>query len=420
MPGLKANWRQNGPNEPQVMLSLDKGEAFEKIQLRISIPSRKPFLFFPKRLRWTITPYGGQAREIAVRPTEGTPETIEAAPHQFGSAKSVSFRVPYTGLRAGMYTLSVDALPNAVLVENRPARAQGGALPIYLPNSVKPPEAKVGQTFLCLPREGESLASYRDLRGKSVDWQKVALRVWTLTKVGPRSLEFAVEGLSGRVRVEWDGSVERLPALLPIVEEPTVRQLRARYEGRQVWGYGGIGAIALTRESLESVGLGFERLQPARLRRIHRVWLPWIWLSLGTALYIGGRNYGFYTHHPLLVQLQPLGKPTSGMAFESQQTMRLFEAPQRHALGFYALHADAWDFERAYSLQNPFELSKRWSARERRAWRTGELERGISCEVVAWLWGWPCIYGTKQELTRLDKWIYENVPFEAELFFRNG
>jgi hypothetical protein len=420
VPSLKTDWGQDSPDELLISLWLGAGEAFEEIQLEISFPARKSSRFFPNRLRWTVAPHGGRAREIAVRPAEGTPEAIEIEPRQLSSKKSVRFRVSYTGLQAGMYTLSVNALPNAILVEDRPVRVQGGALSVYLPNPVKPPEAKAGQTFLCLPRDGEFPSSYRDLQGRPVAGQKVALRVWRLTKVEPRRLEFAVEGLSGRVWCEWDGSLEKLPALLPIVEEPTVRQLRAKYEGRQVWGYGGIGATALTRETLEPVGLGFERLKPARLLRLYRVWLPWVWLPLGSATYIGGRNYGFYAHHPLVVKLQPMGKAVSGMMFESQHTWRLFESPQRHALGFYAVHADAWDLERAYSLQNPFELSKRWSARERRAWRTGKPAEGISHEVLAWIQGWPCIYGTKQELKRLDKWIYENVPFEAEFFFRNG
>jgi hypothetical protein len=120
-------------------------------------------------------------------------------------------------------------------------------------------------------------------------------------------------------------------------------------------------------------------------------------LPLGSAGYIGERNYTFYAHHPLVVQLQPLGKAVSG-AGTGDALDQLMDAPQRHAIGFYALCADAWDFERAYSLQNPQTLAKRWSARERRALQTGELAQGLSHEVVAWIWGWPSLYGTKQEL----------------------
>ena len=413
--------RQDTPDEPRLTLFLEKGESFEEVRLQIVFTGDKPCALDPKRLRWTLTPHGGRAREITVRLREATPDLIEMRPDPLGARVNLSALLDYAGLKAGLYTLRVSPLPDAGRVEGRTVRTQDAAKWIYLPNPVSPPEAKVGQAFLCLPHGWEQPFPYRDLQGQPVDWRKVALRVWRLTRVAPRALEFAVEGLSARVQCAWEGdTVTNLPALLPIVDEPTVRQLRARYEGRSVWGYGGIGATALMRTRQATAALGFERLKPARLLRIRRIWQPWVRLPLGSAGYIGERNYTFYAHHPLVVQLQPLGKAVSGAGVGGDALDQLMDAPQRHAIGFYALCADAWDFERAYSLQNPQTLAKRWSARERRALQTGELAQGLSHEVVAWIWGWPSLYGTKQELTRRNEWVYEDVPFEATLTFRNG
>lgn len=145
-------------------------------------------------------------------------------------------------------------------------------------------------------------------------------------------------------------------------------------------------------------------------------------LLVGSAFYLGGREDYFYTHQPLLVQLLPEGVPTAATSSgaEAEVVEQVFQDPRRYALGFFDLCMDVWDFERSYSLQSPHVLSRRWSAVERRAWRTGELAKGIRHEVVAWIVGWPPGYGTKEDLKRQEVWIYLDVPFPAELYFRNG
>lgn len=411
--------------EPRVILSLQPGDAYEEVQLRIDSYLETPCVLFPQRLRWTLTPPKGRERDFAVEIKGGMPERIEMPPRaQTPASRSLIVRLNYQGLTAGLYRLRVHPAPDAVLRDHRPVKIQDALLSFYLPNPVQPPKAEVGQTFLCLPDSERLAFPYRDERDQPLDWRKVALRLWRLTQVKPDELEFAIEGLSGRARCVWEGDIVQLPSLLPIVEEPTVRKLRARYEGKHVWGYGGIGAIALLPDRNAFASFGFERLKPARVLLLRRVWKPWVSLALGsTAGYIGERMYRVLTHHPLFVRLLPEGRAYTGFgSFPGHSPFEKgMDNPRRYALGFYAWHADEWDFERAYSLQSPLELSKRWEARERRALRTGELAKGLRHEVVAWIWGWPSLYGTKQELMRLSQWIYEDVPpFEATLTFRNG
>lgn len=345
-----------------------------------------------------------------------------ASPEGFPKQVRIPFRFSYAGLPSKeMYVLTLRAAPDAVVADGAPVLASTyTTVTLYIPALPVPPKIAEGRPFFCVPLTGEGFP-YRDAQGKPIEWRRAALRKWTLVRRTGNTLEFAIEGTPTRAYYEWDG-ISDLPTLLPMIDEPTVRQLKARYEGKRVWGYGGLSASAVLPPPSQTVGLGFEKDKPARILRIVRVWRPWTALTVGSMLYIGGRDDFFYTHQPLLVQLLPEGRAKAAVGVNAgiEAIERVMSQPRRYAIGFIELHADLWDFERSYSLQSPYELSRRWSATERRAWRSGELAKGIRHEVVAWILGWPPGYGTKDDLKRLDLWVYPDVPFPAELYFRNG
>lgn len=90
--------------------------------------------------------------------------------------------------------------------------------------------------------------------------------------------------------------------------------------------------------------------------------------------------------------------------------------------GFYGLCADAWDFERRYSLQSRAQVSRGWPRRRRDAARRGELVKGMTSLMVAWTLGWPGQYGTQGTLLRSPKqWRYDDIPpHDFTVFFARG
>lgn len=398
--------------------------GYDRLVLNIYTRSAQSVEVVLGRLRWFARPFGGSERPLSVEyaGSEGRVQLPAVSEANASRCFCLPVRLRYDALSPKqLYTIGVRPASGAVVAANKPIPAESSdTLDLYLSAPPVPPEMAVGQSFICLPPLTHPPEfPYHDAQNRSPDWRKVALRKWTLLSIREGLLEFAVENSPIRVRLQWDGA-SSLPFLAPIIDEPEARALKARYEGRRVWGYGGIGAALVLSQPKEFAVLSFEPLKPARVLRIARLWQPWTHLRLGSSVQIGRHERGIHVHQPLLVQLLPEGKPEAVISENAGNFSKVFQNPTRYAVGFYNLVADGWQFERNYHLQSPLELAKRWNATERRALRTRELVKGIRAEVVAWIFGWPDAYGAKSQLLRLSKWTYSGVEFPAELIFRNG
>ncbi len=62
-------------------------------------------------------------------------------------------------------------------------------------------------------------------------------------------------------------------------------------------------------------------------------------------------------------------------------------------------------------------LEKDWPA----SMREGGLKRGMTYEMIAWLYGWPSFVGSVEQLKTRNEWDYvQPKPHELKIFFRNG
>jgi hypothetical protein len=328
------------------------------------------------------------------------------------------------------------------------------------------PALAAGQAFLHLPSR-ENLVLTDTVTGKPVPAAAYALKKLTLQRVEsgkdandagetPIRLQFTAAGYPNPVAWDGDGDLYDLPGLHPVTDDATVRDLRARYGNKSVWGYGGgIGVEAVTGNPQMSVSLSFRndpRRGAAVVRRIFRLrsGAPFV-LSMGTSPgYAGERSSSFATREPLVVLLElPAGvrPPDASSSFiamsgsdlggdsddSSEDAMdrlkeraeRLMKGDQSAAkpLAYYAVFADAWDFEREYSLISLEQASKKWPAKFRRAVQQGELINGMTPEMTAWVMGFPGEYGTKADLLRSPRkeWRYDDLPPHDHLiYFKNG
>ncbi|MEN6584215.1 MAG: hypothetical protein ABFD54_17355 [Armatimonadota bacterium] len=210
--------------------------------------------------------------------------------------------------------------------------------------------------------------------------------------------------------------------------EPTVKDLKAQYEGKLVWCYGGPGAQCVSTEPGMSIGMSGRVDVPLRIRRVERVYMPKTELAMGNATFMGGeRESAFVTDNPLVVILDA---PARGLEFNGfayvgdkdaeKMSMDVVSNPRVHCLGLWNEVSDRWDFEREYNLSSPFKSHLDWSTKMRKAVLRGEVAKGMTREMVAWVMGWPSIYGTKGEMLSIDDWTYDNIPFQGHVYFKNG
>jgi len=226
--------------------------------------------------------------------------------------------------------------------------------------------------------------------------------------------------------------VSLLPGLVPLVEDDTLRRLRARYEGRKVWGYGGVGAQFPPTPGGGVDGFSATSSEPVTLVRLVRLALPSVTLAIGGQLGAmgGDRQSEFSARNPLLVVLGlPRGlRVTSAAgsgAAAAKATQDVMGSLPAARTG-YLEYADAWDFERAYSLVPWRKQHPDWPRAMRNAVQHGELRKGMTPEMAVWVSGFPAQYGTKAQLLAQAKrpkaaWRYDNLrPFSFWIYFHAG
>lgn len=268
-------------------------------------------------------------------------------------------------------------------------------------------------------------------------WYKVLTLVAVESQAdGAKKLTFRAEnGVLGSLTT--NPPIDRLDNLMPLVEDGTLRTLRAMYEGRSVWSYGDpdLQCVATNRAQLPSIAV--DKTRPYRIRKIYRVFRT-------EGLYLGQR-YAFGNPrlsdlgavNPIIVLADlPTGSRVTdvthyhyqpGVTPDRQEmpvtrkvagTDRNAGAPSTYCRFFFQRYADAWDFERTFSLTSPYP---NWTASQVRSVLAGELKRGLTKEMVVRIAGFPSAYGTAAQIMRLDHWQYgAGAPFILPITFKNG
>ncbi len=343
-------------------------------------------------------------------------------------------------LKPGLYALQIavpvngtDTATGKPIVLSEPT----ASLRVYVPPLPNQrPSQSPGQRFLCLPGWEEDLP-YLDAQGRVVPRARLALKIVTLKRIDRSGrwpmLYFTAEGCRGQFHIENGGPLSALPGLKPLVEDDTARRLRAKYEGKQVWGYGGLNGECVTASAEERGSLGTGIQTPYTLRHLVRIAAEPVELAIGASPNVlgGYRQSAFITSRPLVAVLErPRRAQVLGFSYVSagkgrkriRQTadgMPLLQTSD--CLGLYAEFADAWDFERSYSLLSPRQAGAHWPRSMRKAVLAGELRVGMTPDMVAWTLGWPSDYGTAAQVKAQTAWKYDNLqPFHFWVYFKNG
>lgn len=155
---------------------------------------------------------------------------------------------------------------------------------------------------------------------------------------------------------------------------------------------------------------------------MERVYAKDVILAVGSAPgYMGERKSEFTATNPLVAILEVPSKGMTINAFisNSEKVPDITTSASSSCIALWNTFADSWDFEREYSLKHPFKSHPEWPARMRKAMLKGELKKGMTHEMVAWVIGWPSEQGTKEDLKALDQWTYDSVlPFTTDIYFK--
>lgn len=412
---------------PEVRASLERSREGEWSVVLRGPASPSDWMADPEALQLSLEPVGGgpgQAiptlkfphPEIAAKaePVEGKPESVARIPvtiETAGGAPAFAF------LRSNGFVLSVDPLSKKTLSipVHSPER------PTYLPAAIPPPKLEPGLRFFYLPDRRLDL---RDEKGAPVPFESASLHELRLEKIdmldeGRFSAQFRLEGWPTTVKLEGAGDPLKIPGLPPIVWDDGARQLRNNFQGKPAWVYGGMVA-GVTDTPLEWVGVRVGVVQPIRIAKILRLYTRSVPLNAGPQIAaLGGEtNSTFLADCPIyvLTDLAGKGQITAAMGESADDMSKIFR--QKVKIRGFQVVADAWQFERVFSLKSGMAQHPDWPSDLHQSVLDGKLRKGMSHAMVAWAMGWPCEPGTKKEMMKWPKWRYDIVsPYNFWVYF---
>jgi hypothetical protein len=252
------------------------------------------------------------------------------------------------------------------------------------------------------------------LDGKPLSPEQLNGAIFTLKALEANKAVFAVENLNQNIMLEFQ-SGKPFPGLALMIPDPALESLATQFDGRQVWQFGGFHLECHpSSEIREMYETHFDSF--ARVKRMLRLAFP-AELHLPGGYGGGGNSYfmgDFVANTPIAIQFEQVQGLKKSLVegqgiINSQEIVDQFERVNCDT--FTELFADPWQLERVLSL-NPA------SPRVPRKKETSLI--GLDRWQVAWLWGFPSFdFGTRAELMKRPVWKYENIPFPAQVTFKN-
>lgn len=389
-----------------------------------------------KNIRLAVLDHNGEPIRAPVRfeVASGAPEVIQPTPRQHFT--DVPLRFDPGELRPALYTLQVrltgvdawDAITGSPL---RVPETRDTLRVNVAPAPRRFPALSTGQGFLFLtPRQWNLTPrpnTFRDEGAAPVPWGDLELKVLRLERIAQERgtdalLWFSIDGRRNRVRLVGASDVSSLPNLYPLAEDDHVDALRAKFEGRRVWAYGGFQVHCATGDPIATGGFWTRASSSAVIRAIFRVHTGGIEIGAGGLKAADAFRSAFSAFDPLVVVLTPTEefKPTaaySGGAPGTRQPPGVVKA----CAVMFQMHGDTWDFERTYSLQPPGTMHADWPPAMLRAVLDDRIVVGMTHEMVAWAKGWPIEYGTIQDLKAMESWRFDDLrPLGYRVHFKGG
>ncbi len=373
-----------------------------------------------------------QIHDIDGNPTGSNARFVSwpAAAQPDSSNASVGFRLIRGDLNAGMYHAVVYA-PQSLRSQVQP-EGNTTSMSFSIANPLRmSPSVRVGQTFVALPsqsglntRPGVAESGMPDgLHGTDFG------SIFTITRIeeqaGQLNLATLESDRAQSLTVKVTSDVASLQDLVPLADDIGLQHLREVYEGKLVWGRGGLHAdCAISNEeggAINAVG----RL-PFRIRRIVRAYGQ-AWFNLG---YDGPSNFesdsSFAAMNPLIVLFDKPARAdvkviehwSIGISLVSPRASPL---ESQRCTAFYAIKADVWDFERTYSTVAPEAEHPDWPTNIVEAIYSHDVLLGMTHDMVAWSRGYPSFWGSIAYLNTLHAWKYPSTPpFHYWAYFKRG
>ena len=200
----------------------------------------------------------------------------------------------------------------------------------------------------------------------------------------------------------------------------TIDHLRARYLHAFVHGYGGSVSILCSTATGTS---GFA-VPSARIASIEPA--PELNQTLRAGnTFAFGQTGSYLDLFPIRVRFDQIHGPASfgyiadDLPADADDTSAMAN-PAAACKNAHLDVAGAWDFERFITRRGAADHLE-WPKKFRRAISKGIPIVGMTPEMVAYIWGYPAMYGTKHELAMLPSWTYE-LPMSSpnEVDFQHG
>jgi hypothetical protein len=386
------------------------------IAVPVQNPPRVSLLAAPEPGRFRVWAEGrddlravaGTSILVQVLTTSGAPvmtRTIRAtATNTLGQiAQDLSF--DFSGFAPGVYQMTVSVPAGSFAVGSQPlgAPAQPEPVRFYIPKLLAAHVTTApGQHYLYLPVADDAFfyIGPRQVAPLDPPFQDQALHELTivsLARSGSATM-IAFRDLHTGAATKMLVSPSVWPPVKSEVEDETVASLRAKYEGKYVWHYGGGWSSCPWSDPDNGTSVGLDG-QPIRIKRIVRIKggpysLPLSDMPGASKASLLDREGGFATWTPLVVFLE-LPSPLSGASW-------------RCVVPWYTMFADRWDFERVFSLTPP-------------ARAPAQMHIGMTKDEVLWSIGFPLVYGARADVLAVDTWKYEHLPpFHYWVYFKHG
>ncbi len=345
---------------------------------------------------------------------------------------TIAFSGEFNPATPGMYSLTATFDAGAVSVNGVALDVETYPLHFYeAPVPPHSPELRAGQRFLDAAAdrvngvEGPPIVdpALVDASDKPIGRARIALHPLTLThvdtSVSPHVLTFDAPNV-GTLRLHSDADAGHLPGLVPLVNDAEAARLERAYAGRLVWTVGGSNLGCVSAGATVASG-SVESDSAFAVDHVFRAaGLPTHFNGIGG---FGGsdRSSAFITDDPIIVVLYPVGPTKFGGASYSNvggAQPNLFDL-RRDCVAFSARFADGWDFERSFRRASLENEHPDWDAATLAHIRTNEVRVGMTHEMIAWMLGYPPVFGTSTAVDRLEKWDYDNpAPFASTVYFR--
>jgi len=314
------------------------------------------------------------------------------------NAFTVGFALDPAGLPSGRYWLTVSAsedpltLPDGEVVQPKVLPREDRLYIPPPPDSV--PELRLGQRFLVFPDTFNN-ARYIDEDGHDLERSKIVFHTATLASIDENKFVFTVSGTSFKIAEPSNLPVTAIPGLPPLIEDPVVEDLERRYAGKRVWGRGQTAAECVVDIPGQAMAGGGPGMIPSSVHHVFRVYQSGL-LRLGNNVgeFDGsGDSEIFMDGSPLVVWLDV--PRLKGQVLPAIPATGPFPGvSRRQCIVTYATFADGWDLDRSYSVSAP------------PAGLPKTIQPGMTHEEVAWLLGYPPVYGAPAELNRLQIWRF--------------